>query len=177
VIQKVFKNIEMGAQLNWITDSIILCLKPGNIDFYLLNIKTGEKESFFKDGNMGWMYNPISSPDRKKIAVYWDKVINGLWVISLEDSTQNLIMEGRLFPLNWSQDGKTIYAFEYQSTRVLAVSVKDGFAMEHIKIPFNGVNAINDDMDITSDGKTIICTVPEINSDVWMIENFDPDVE
>ena len=33
------------------------------------------------------------------------------------------------------------------------------------------------DIDITPDGKTIICNIEEKNSDVWMIENFDPDVE
>jgi len=34
-----------------------------------------------------------------------------------------------------------------------------------------------EDVDITSDGKTIVCAIKETNSDVWMIENFDPDVE
>ncbi len=87
------------------------------------------------------------------------------------------IKKGRLFPLKWSPDGKTIYAFEYQSTRILTVSTRDGFAQELIKIPFNGVNVLNEDIDMTPDGKTIVCAVPETNSDVWMIENFDPDVE
>ena len=44
---------------------------------------------------------------------------------------------------------------------------------EHIKLPFDDVW----DADISSDGKTIVCNVGEENSDVWMIENFDPDVE
>jgi Tol biopolymer transport system component len=177
VIKKVFKDIEMGAQLHWNTDSTILYLKPGNINFYSLNLKSGAKKQYIKDENTSWMYNHISSPYRKKIAVYWDKKMNGLWSISLKDSLQNLVMGGRLFPLKWSQDGKTIYAFEFESTKILAVSTRDGSAKEHIKIPFYGVNAINDDIDITPDGKTIICTVPGVNSDVWMIENFDPDVE
>ena len=177
VISKVFNKIEIGAQLNWNTDSTILCLKPGNINFYFLNIKTDERKVFFKDDTIGWMYNPISSPDQKKIAAYWDKTVNGLWVISLKDSSQNLLKKGRLFPLKWSPDGKTIYAFEYESTRILSVSTEDGFSQELIKIPFDGVNVLNQDIDITPDGKTIVCTVPEINSDVWMIENFDPDVE
>ena len=177
VIWKVFNKIELGAQLHWNTDSTILCLKPGNINFYFLNIKTGERKVFFKDENISWMYNPISSPDQKKIAVYWDKTINGLWVISFEDSSQNLLRNGRLFPLKWSLDGKTIYAFEYQSSMILAVSTQNGFARNLIKIPFDGVNVLNQDIDITPDGKTIVCTVPEINSDIWMIENFDPDVE
>ena len=32
-------------------------------------------------------------------------------------------------------------------------------------------------IDISSDGKIIVAAIPETNSDVWMIENFDPDVE
>ncbi len=90
VISKIFNNIEMGAQLSWNTDSTILCLKPGNIKFLFFEFKNRRPQRSFKDENVGWMYNPISSPDQKKIAVYWDKSINGLWIISLEDSSQNL---------------------------------------------------------------------------------------
>ena len=33
------------------------------------------------------------------------------------------------------------------------------------------------DLSISPDAKTIVCTVQATSSDVWMIENFDPDVE
>ncbi len=42
-------------------------------------------------------------------------------------------------------------------------------------LPPNEVKSFN--ADITPDGKTIVCAIEETNSDVWMIENFDPDVE
>ena len=32
-------------------------------------------------------------------------------------------------------------------------------------------------VDVTPDGKTIVAAIQENISDVWMIENFDPDVE
>ena len=48
---------------------------------------------------------------------------------------------------------------------------------QNLFIPYLLGNINYCDIDITSDGKTIVCAIQETNSDVWMIENFDPDVE
>ena len=40
-------------------------------------------------------------------------------------------------------------------------------------LPFENLS----DVDMTPDGKRIICTVDEKQSDVWLMENFDPEAE
>ena len=178
VTQKVFKDIELGAQLYWSTDSTILCLKPGLINFYILNLKTLEQKTYVKNEDFIWMYCPTSSPDMKKVAIYWHRKNYGIWIISLEDTTEHFLIKGRMAPLKWSEDGKYIYILNtYTKSEIIKVSVKTGLIKKHIRIPFDGINGLNHDIDITPDGKIIVCTVPELNSDVWMIENFDPDVE
>ena len=99
----------------------------------------------------------------------------GLWVISIYDSIQHQLICGYLFPLEWSSDGKFIYAANYEKdlSEILKISSDNGEIIDKIVLPFNKIGLA----DITPDGKTIIFTVDEENSDVWMIENFDPDVE
>ena len=161
-VKKIFKNIAIGGQLCWNTDSTILCFNSGNFNLYVFNIITGEQKTFIKSENYEWMYNPIFSPEMKKVAIHWNKNNYGIWIISLEDSSQKFLIKGRLLPLKWTEDGRYIFIFDYVKSEILKVFLNNGSIAEHLKIPFNGINALNNDIDITADGKIIVCAVPGI---------------
>ncbi len=180
IIQKKFKNVDFGSNLYWYSDSIIFYNDPEDFNFFIFNMKTGEKKKFLEnDKNMGWINNPLVSPDKERIAVFWnrwnDETLDGLWIISKDDSMQNHLIWGNIRPIEWSRDGQYIYAINYDKipTEIIKVSAENGNIKESIKMPFDKVVGA----DITPDGKTILFTVEEENSDVWMIENFDPDIE
>ena len=180
IVQKTYKDVEFGTDLYWYSDSIIFYNDSRDYNFYVFNLITEEKRKFLKnDKDLGWIFLPRASPDKKSIAVFWnrwnDETLDGLWVISIDDSVQNHLRWKIINPLEWSEDGKYIYAIDYDRTpfEFLSVSSKTGIIKQRTKLFFNEILYA----DATQDGKILICSVPEKNSDVWMIENFDPDVE
>jgi len=133
------------------------------------------------------MLGPRLSPDGLSIAIYWNRFRwetgawipeRGLWIISRKDSSQKLLLKGLMYPLKWSEDGNSIYVMDFGKTpqEILKFNINSRLTKFIYNLP-PGKKATDFDIDITPDGKTIVSTIPETNSDVWMIENFDPDVE
>ena len=86
--------------------------------------------------------------------------------------------KGEIYPLKWSGDSKWIFATSYDKypNEIFLVSVQTGRNKMVYILPSSGID-LGYDLSISPDAKTILCTVQETSSDVWMIENFDPDVE
>ena len=126
------------------------------------------------------MYGPCFSPDGKKIAAYWgrladnEKIVYGLWVISLQDSCQTLISNGAYLPIKWSNDGNWIYAYYYLTDKLLLFSADGGSSKTHFELPFENATYGGD---ITPNGSYGVAAVEESTSDIWLMENFDPEVK
>jgi serine/threonine protein kinase len=161
-------------QIIWAPDSHITYHKDGNRNYQILNPKTEEETPLVKDESVGWIFSAVHSPDRKKVAVSWNRQTNhGLWVISLEDSSEKFIKtEAR--PYDWSPDGKWVYAFDYKSGKIeyLMIEVESGKSksMPLSTIPFT-IEGKTYHKDI--DDKPEIFLTGKTQSDVWVIENFD----
>ena len=162
-----------SQKIVWAPSSHIMYQKTGNRNFTILDPKTEEETPLVKDESVGWIFSPIYSPDRKKVVVSWNRQPTpGLWVVSLEDSSEKFIKRNIGAPLGWSPDGKWIYAYESKSGKIdcLMINVENGTTKP---LPI---------MSFTIEGKTyykLIDSKPEIfadaktQSDVWVIENFD----
>jgi len=163
------------ATLTWSPGSEILYQRPGNRNFHILNPKTEEEQPLVKNDSAGWIFNPRFSPDGKKVAVYRNRDINrGLWVISLQDSSQVFLELGFIRPICWSSDGKSIYAYNFDKpSEIFLIPADGGKAKTFLNLPFKNPDRI----DISPDGKKIVCTVPETQSDAWLMANFDPEAE
>lgn len=178
----IFKRTTVGSHAFWLSDLEIFVNKPGNRNFYIFNPITQESKLLVSNDSVGWMFQPRLSPDNLNIAIHWNRHPRGLWVISLEDSSQKLLLEGLIRPLEWSKDGKWIYAFNSDKTppdilMVSAITGKSKFIYTLTTRNTVSHNTLYRDFDISRDGKRIVGAIKETNSDVWMIENFDPDVE
>jgi len=165
-----------GFSLVWSPCTNILYQRPGNRNFDLLNPDTEEESPLVSNDSVGWMFSPCYSPDCKKVAVKWNRKIPpkpGVWLISLEDSSQTFI--SRYFePIEWSADGNWVYAWVYKTPpEILRIPVGGGEAKTFVTLPFEKIIAISSSLD----GKKIVSTVPETQSDAWLIENFDPEVK
>jgi Tol biopolymer transport system component len=151
----------------------ILYLRPGNRNFHILDPSTEEERPLVEDDSVGWMFTPSYSPDGKKVAVSWNRRPDGLWLISLEDSSQVLLYEGGVRPVGWSPDGNWIYAWHEEDRKIVIVPVSGGDAKSLGESSFEGTVV---DYSMTPDGKRFVFAVSETQSDVWLVENFDPDV-
>jgi serine/threonine protein kinase len=178
--RKVTEN-EMSPSLHmtWSPGSNILYQIPGNRNYISLNPITGEQIPLVENEHVGWMFFPCYSADGKKIAVAWNRqktegrpeFVNGLWVISFEDRSQKLIYPKPAVPLLWSQDGDWIYARISNRVEIIKVPVTGDPPISMGSLPFSNVYSLSMD----SEGKRMVCAVNETQSDVWLLENFDPE--
>ena len=177
----VLVHTDVGYGACWESNSEIFYNKSGNRNFYIYNLATRENKLLVSNDSVGWMFQPRLSPDNSKIAVFWNRGLHqskrGLWVVSRRDSSQKFLLKGGVYPLKWSEDNKWIYAiFDKSPPEIIKISLNKELVKVIYTLPFDKIDPYAD-IDITSDGKTIVCAIQETNSDVWMIENFDSDVE
>ena len=141
-----------------------------------LDPATGEEQAAFPGfgSDSGWLLGaPAYSPDGKRIALRWDRGKSGTRVVSLGDSSRGVLLNvGNGRPIGWSVDGKTVYASD--DDQILAIPAAGGQAKSVAMWPLKGTDAR---CGWRTEGKwTIVCNVDESWSDVWLVENFDPDV-
>jgi Tol biopolymer transport system component len=176
-----FDKSELSANallLAWSPGSNILYLRPGHRNHQFLNPNTEEEWPFVKNDSVGWMFYPKYSPDGKRVAVSWRRATSresGIWIVSLKDSSQSLAYRRYLMPIQWSADGKWIYAWDHKarSPEILMVNASNGKAKEFLTLPLKDIRSIS----MCPDGKKIIVTVSETQSDAWLVENFDTGVK
>jgi len=168
--------------LTWSPGSNILYERPGNQNFHVLNPATEEERSLVEKPT-GWMVVPRYSPDTKSVAVSWNRPQQaGLWSISLNDGMQKKISDSTsVLSIKWASDGKWIYAWdvEKRKTEILKIPIGGGQTQSVVTLPFDDLGDSEEiiNIDISTDEKRLVCPVIQQQSDVWLVENFDPENE
>jgi len=171
--------------LTWSPGANILYRRPGKENFHFLNPQTEEEKPLLeKPPAFSWLFDLRYSPDAKSVAVYWNrneagKSMPGIWLVSLKNSSQIFLYEGNsLNPIRWSADGKWVYTWgpEKKPTEILKIPIAGGPPQTVVTLPFAGLH-YDTIIDLSPDEKQIVCPVPEKQSDVWIMENFDPENE
>jgi eukaryotic-like serine/threonine-protein kinase len=159
------------AELTWAPARRILHQMPGNRNFALVDPATGQRRLLVGNEATGWLFSPRVSPKGDRVAVYWNRAHQrGLWLISLRDSSQTLLKEGRLAPIGWTEDGAAVLALDWGSGDLHRLEVT-GLAEDRIRFPFR--DAACSSAESFRRG-LIVCAVPELVADAWMITGFDP---
>jgi Tol biopolymer transport system component/DNA-binding winged helix-turn-helix (wHTH) protein len=172
--------------VQWSPSQEILYQQAGNRNYYRLDVTTGRERLLMADASAGWIFSPVLSPDRTRVAFGWSRPSGfGLWIRNVADASERLIY-GQSIPtvIGWSADGQRVYAYEgdrvaYRGlttllgettthVRVIEVS-QSGKATTLVTLPFSEVGGIA----MTPDGTQVICSVYSSRSDVWTVEGFD----
>jgi hypothetical protein len=103
------------------------------------------------------------------------EIAYGLWVMSLDDGARQFLTPGALYPSGWSGDSESIYAQAYgaDGKQLVKVPVRGGNVEEICLLP-DEVN--HRYCDISPDGSLFAYAIVKEESDVWAVENFDPDL-
>jgi dipeptidyl aminopeptidase/acylaminoacyl peptidase len=118
------------------------------------------------------MFNASWSPDQEHVAVLWHRPSRtGLWVVSAGDTAQQRVIPVYVSPSRWDDSGSGILAFREHS--IVRISYPAGDTTTVAVIPDEDVTSV----DFSPDLKTVVYTVSESKSDVWLVEGFDPDVK
>jgi serine/threonine protein kinase len=165
------------SKIYWASDQHIFYQKPGNRNFQILDTKTEEEIPLVKDESVGWIFCPIVSPHKKKVAVWWNrKPAPGIWIISLEDHSEKIVKEKGNFdsivPIRWSSDEKWIYVISVKQEKIeyLMINTENDQIKTLPILPFiiEGKKYFK-----KIDNKPEVFSIFATKSDVWVIENFD----
>jgi Tol biopolymer transport system component len=159
-------------RISWAPYPQIVYQQPGLRNFRRVSLETQVEEPLLpKDVEGSILFRPNFSPDKKSMTVYWGQPDNaGIWVFSLEDYSKKLIYAGRYTPFGWSPDGKYIYAQGFAQREVLEIEVGDSKTFRKVMVSPRFAYGLA----ITPDGRKIILNQAEEQSDVWIMDNFDP---
>ena len=179
--QYIKTDVGMSARIVWSPNSNIVYPKPGNRNFSILNPETEEETLLFQNDSIGFKFSPVYSPDGSKVAVYWNRKDKGqgLWIISLDNLSAVNIYEDMSFPIGWSTDGKWVYSYEIKRgiIRIFMIDAETSLEKTITTIPFTFEIGLPVLLTMAPGGNNFVITVFKKNSDVWAIENFDPELQ
>jgi serine/threonine protein kinase len=162
---------ETDAEVAWSPGSHILYQRPGNGNFNIFDPVTGEEKPLAQSESAGWLFSPVYSPDGKKVAVYWNREVNGgIWLISLVNNSESYFAPRGCRPAGWTPDGRSIYAYCGNVVRWIPVSAA---AADDTRIVLTVSGEIAG-ASVSPDGKKFVYSMAETKSDVWIVDNFDP---
>ena len=94
----------------------------------------------------------------------------GLW-IAQEGVEPRRVLEGDHYPVGWSPDGSTVFAFEPAESRLTGVEAATGRLALQMTLPYI-LDAI--DLDMARDGLGVIAAVREAPADVIVVDLVGP---
>jgi serine/threonine protein kinase/Tol biopolymer transport system component len=159
--------------LAWSPSPEIVYPQPGIHNLRRLKVETQEEEPLLSADSEGWLVSkPIFSPDGKKIAIWWNRPEGrGAWVITLGKYSEKLLYPGDYLPLGWSADGNFVYTSKFGGGgEIFQIGHADSKEPKTVTTMPGQVSQGA----VSPDGRKIIVSVGEEKSDVWLMNNFDP---
>ena len=149
--------------------------QPGLHNLRRLNIATQQDQPVFHEDLAGWLITrPKFSPDGKTFAVLWNRLPSqGLWIVAPEKHQERLLSTNSYWALGWSPDGSSLYAGKFGGHEVVQIELNNS---KETKTPIV-VHGLLNGGSVSPDGRKIIVSVAEERSDVWVMENFDPQAD
>jgi Tol biopolymer transport system component len=163
----------------WLPDGRLAWPTPDVRNYRIRDLQTGSDEHLLKDDSIGWVFNPRFSPRGDQVVVWWNRRVKqpydpGLWLLSWPGREERRLNSENLMPIGWSADGDWIYATPFAGPAIVRVSTRTGKTERVGQFPVGTLE--NNRCDLTPERSAIICSLTEQKSDVWMMENFDPEV-
>ena len=179
---------EGRAYLDWMGDGRILfhSFQDDNRNFRLVSPSGDDQRPLFDPPRNGTLFQVAASHSGQKLAVAGargDRTEIDVWLVSPDSPEETLLFEGTAVPITWSDDDEWVYLVrETRESRflgesvgeVLRVRVEDGKVETVVALPPGDLRRWTD-VDISPDGRTIVCALSQDQRDVW-IADLPPEV-
>jgi tricorn protease-like protein len=153
----------------------ILIPSPDAGFWSLFDLGTGEERRFFESVG-GEMVFVVLSPDGERV-LGMDITDGSLWVTSLDSGElrRGATLGGGVArqPLWWDSEG-TLVIHDVFAGLLWRMDWETGEEELWGELPAPCIH--EGYTDISPDGRTLVCSVRELISDVWIVEDFDPEV-
>jgi Tol biopolymer transport system component len=179
--------------LDWASTGTILFRPPDLLDLYVVD-PDGGKERSLREGiedpafqplparryvGMTVLWVPRFSPDGQRVAAGWggSRGRTGLWSLPVTGGAVARLLPGTGYPIGWSSDGSVVYAVtsDERPMRVAKIRVSDGEREDMCELPFEEIVKLEGH--VSPDGRKLVISVRHTESDIWLVENFDPESE
>ena len=123
-------------------------------------------------------YSPVFSPDGKQVAALGR---GGIWLVSLEDSSQQLVFPGEqpnteLRPIGFTADGTELYVHQGGSSvlppliggDIRRVPVTRGEGIVVVTLPDDAVHCVP-----MGTNEEFVCDRLDFDRDAWLVEDFE----
>lgn len=167
------RNTSTDCEVGWLSADEVLYHQVGNRNFGVVSLRGGPTRRLVVNDSVGWMFSAETDPAGRFVALYWNRrVSDGIWLVSLADSSQRLLHPGSLMPLRWLATGDVLYAREHRSPfRVLRIPIAAPDSTTTVPLLHPCPDGTSD---VSPDGSRILCAEGTRVLDVWLIRDFDP---
>jgi hypothetical protein len=163
----------------WPPDGRIAYQSPDIRSFRVLDPLTEEDGIPLEPGD-AFVLAVAVSRDGRDLAVLLNheedrRGVHRLWRLSLGDGSRQLLAEGSYGPIAWSQDGQWVYLVQsdaVQGRRLHRVHRDGG---EPVALRTLSPHDPNLEVFLSHDERSLTYTLTEERSDIWIVEDFDPD--
>lgn len=170
------------ASLEWAPGPFILYQVSGNKNTCVLDPQS-ENVSLLIEEEEGWIISPRYSPDGEFVAIAWNRPGHGyhIWVISLKDFSAKKLLPKDVIPIGWSSDGKWLYVYNHvpQMFKISLINIETSLMKTLIETPVSKeVGELErQSIRMSPDEKNFVFSAKKNLSDIWLVENFDPDIK
>jgi Tol biopolymer transport system component len=163
------------VQIGWSPDGRTLLFGSVDGGYRILHdLETGESRRLFEEVG-GELIFALFSPDGSRVLTQ-DWGTGSLWSVSVDgqDLREGARLDG-LFPrpVWWGPDG-TVIVVDILTGRVTSLPWEGGEVRLLAQLPFECIHEGLQGMDLQ--GGVLACSVRDAESDVWVVEDFDPEV-
>jgi len=169
-----FENSRFSSHMTWCPGSLLIYQQPGNQNFAVLDPATGDERPLVQPQSMGWMFDPVCSPDGSRVAISWNRQISpsefshDVWIVSVEDGSTEPLLDRLATPARWVGD----HLYVAESTRLMRIPVAGGDPEFVVELDVEDAT----DGTLSPDLKRGVAVISDFESDIWLVENFDPDL-
>jgi len=156
-------------------------------NFRLLDPSTGKEKDLIEKEHEGYIFSPRWSNAGDRVTLF-QNVLTGnsqemrIWVLSVTDGEFSSIAGGIYFPVGWSADDRSIFVLNFSEDWsdaadmiVFRMDPVDGRIEKHATFPFAPDEV--KELAISKDGRTMVFLQRTTSADIWLVEDFDPEVE
>jgi len=162
--------------LVWAPGAGVIYAGPESRLLYLLNTSSGESQPLLEDSSLDFMDAAVWGPDGETAAARlfygWNDPRTGIWLISEGHVVKQLTAAWDFVPIGWSSSADVLFALKSGVPEVYTVSVRSGRVRPYLALPFEKVDGKM--LTVSGDGSLFLYTLQEERRDLWIVENYDP---
>lgn len=156
-----------GFELTWSPAPFIVYQRPGNRNFHIIDPETGKERPLLRKES-GMVFRPRSSPDGNGVAVMRRRPRgSGVYRIQLDPYQEQEFSPVPRFPIGWSDDGATLFAYKLRQPLIVALGGPGVDDRLQRNIPSVGT-ALN--IHRVPKSQSFVANVVNTNGDIWVID-------